>query len=560
MNQENTEFSDYVNALRRRRPLILGIWVPGTLLTALLAVGLPSKYVSEATFQLKPQLTNSNTTDKDQNYQEDTYADQYVSSLTDAVLGSEDLRAALSTLAPYPQLNDDPVAALKELQGDIDVVMITQKVLDPLSGLERKVNTAFKVSYANRDPHTAQRVAAWLANAFILVARRNAAAPMHRDSQFYAAETDRQREKIAASEARLAQFKQENFDRLPDTAQENVSLENLADEDLRGVERDLHTAQENRTFVLQQLQEARAAGANEDTLEELEAQYQKKLAVYDPNYPDMIQLRQQIEAMRHGYLAAGSGSTLEEQLTQQRTMLAQLRQRYSEEYPDVQRVERSIKDLEARIASGEKDKSDKDADTGAGGVQTPAVVQLKTQLNGVDAQIAALQQQREYLRAKDAKLRGNLQSTPQVERAYDTLTRDADTAKKAYDDLISQRIDADVRAAGIMSGTADQFKLVEAPALAKKATKPPRIGIALIGLIGATFLAFMAALGASLLDSSVRGRHDLLALLNVTPIGIVPVIRNGEFARRRRRRLTAWVATSVIAAPALYLLIHFAAP
>jgi polysaccharide biosynthesis transport protein len=269
----------------------------------------------------------------------------------------------------------------------------------------------------------------------------------------------------------------------------------------------------------------------------------------------MIQLRQQIEAMRHGYLPAGPGSSLEEQLASQRTVLAQLRQRYSEDFPDVQRVERTIKDLEARIASGEKDK-----DTGVAEVQTPAVVQLKTQLNGVEAQIAELEQQRENLHVKEAKLRGNLQSTPEVERAYDTLTRDADTAKKAYDDLISERIDADVRAAGIMSGTADQFKLVDAPVVPKMATKPPRVGIAIIGLMGATLLAFMAALGASALDSSVRGRHDLLALLNVTPIGIVPLIRNAAFARRRRRRLMAWVATSVIAVPALYLLIHFAAP
>jgi polysaccharide biosynthesis transport protein len=555
MNEEKTEFSDYVNSLRRRRPLILGIWLPGIILTALFAVGLPSKYVSTATFQLKPQAIIPSSTDKDQNNQEDSYSDRYVTGLTDAVLGSAELRAALSTLAPYPRLTQDPVDALKELQGDVDVKMVVEKVLDPVTGLERKINAAFTVSYANRDPEMAQKVAAWLANAFLVDARRAAAAPVYRDSQFYAAEADRQRETIAASESRLAQFKQQNFDRLPDTTQENVSLENLTDQDLQGVERDLHTQQENRTFILQQLQQARAAGANEDTLIDLEAQYQKKLAVYDPNYPDMIQLRQQIDAMRHGYLPAGPGSSLQDQLAEQRTMLAQLRQRYSEDYPDVQRAERTIKDLEARIASG-----DKGGDTAAADVQTPAVVQLKTQLNGVDTQIAALEQQRENLRTKEAKLRGNLQSTPEVERAYDTLNRDADTAKKAYDDLISQRIDADVRASGIMSGTADQFKLVAVPLVPKLPTKPPRLGIALIGLIGATLLAFMAALGASALDSSVRGRRDLVALLNVAPIGIVPVIRNAEFARRQRRRLAAWTATTLIGVPALYLLIHFAVP
>jgi polysaccharide biosynthesis transport protein len=557
MSEEKTEFSDYVNSLRRRAPLILAIWLPGVVLTALIAVGLPSKYVSTATFQLKPQATatTSNSADKGEKDEEDTYSDRYVSGLTESVLGSPDLRAALSTLAPYPQLKQDPDAALKELSGDVDVEMVIQKILDPLSGLERKVNAGFTVSYANRDPEVAQKVAAWLANAFIVDARRAAAAPMARDSRFYAAEADRQRDRIAASEARLAQFKQQNFDRLPDTTQENVSIENLTNEDLQGVERDLRTQQDNRTFILQQLQQARAAGANEDTLRDLEAEYQKKLAVYDPSYPDMIQLRQQIDAMRHGYLPAGPGSSLADQLAEQRTMLAQLRQRYSEDYPDVQRTERTIKDLQARIASGEQGKDTEAADD----VQTPAVVQLKTQLKGVETQIAALEEQRESLRAKDAKLRGNLQSTPEVERAYDTLNRDADTAKKAYDDLISQRIDADVSAAGIMSGTADQFKLVAAPVVPPVATKPPRLGIAIIGFVGATLLAFMAALSASALDSSVRGRRDLLALLNMTPIGIVPVIRNAEFARRRRRRVAAWAATTVIAVPALYLLIHFAA-
>ena len=554
MTEEKSELADYVSSLRRRRPLILWIWVPGILLTTLLAVGLPSQYVSTATFQLKPQALNPNVPDRAQKDEEDSYSDRYVSSLTDAVLSSPDLRAALSTLAPYP--GQDPAAALKALQGEVDVEMVIQKILDPQTGLERKVNTGFTVSYANRDPRTAQKVAAWLSNAFIVDSRRGAAAPVNRDSQFYAAEADRQREKIAASEARLAQFKQKNFDRLPDTTQQNVSLENLTDEDLQGVERDLHTQQENRTFILQQLQQARAAGANQDTLIDLEAQYQKKLAVYDPNYPDMIQLRQQIDAMRHGYLPAGPGSSLEEQLAQERTTLTELRQRYSEDYPDVKSAERTVKDLEARIASGEKGGKD----TAAPEIQTPEVVQLKTQLNGVEGQIAALEQQREDLRAKDAKLRGNLQSTPEVERAYDTLNRDADTAKKAYDDLISQRIDADIRAAGIMSGTADPFKLVAAPVVPNRATKPPRLGIALIGLIGFTLLAFMAALGASALDSTVRGRRDLVALLNLTPIGIVPEIRNAAFASRRRRRLAALTATTVIAVPAVYLLIHFAVP
>jgi protein tyrosine kinase modulator len=545
MDADKAEFSDYVDSLRRRRRLLLTIWVPIVLLTMLLAVGLPSEYGSTATFQLK--------TDLNDHARGDNYADRYISGLTGTVLGSPELRAAIGSLAPYPALKDDPAAALKKLQGDVRADMLTQKILDPQTGLERNINTGFTVTYVNRDPETAQKVATWLANAFIVDGRRAAAEQVLTESRFYAAEADRQRAKIMESEARLARFKEQNFDRLPDTTQANLNVKGMTDQDLQGVERDLLAQQQNRTFILQQLQQARAAGGNVDTLRALEAEYAKKAAVYDPNHPDMIALRQQIDAMRSGAASSGTGSDLEAQLAAQRASLAEMRQRYSEDYPDVKRLERSIQELQARVASGEKDSTTYVS-------RTPAVVQLETQLNGVETQIAALERQRGELREKEANLQSRLQSTPEVERAYDTLNRDAVTARQMYDQLNSKRMDADIRAAAIKIGTADQFTLLAPPLIPKSPTKPPRIGIAVIGVIAATFLALMVALGVSALDSSVRGSRDLVALLELTPIAVVPLIRNAESVQRRRRRLTALAATTLVAVPLLYLLIHFAAP
>ena len=545
MDADKAEFSDYVDSLRRRRRLLLSIWVPVVLLTMLLAVGLPSEYGSTATFQLK--------TDLNDHARGDNYADRYISGLTGTVLGSPELRAAIGSLAPYPPLKDDPAAALKKLQGDVRADMLTQKILDPQTGLERNINTGFTVTYVNRDPETAQKVSTWLANAFIVDGRRAAAEQVLTESRFYAAEADRQRAKIMESEARLARFKEQNFDRLPDTTQANLNVKGMTDQDLQGVERDLLAQQQNRTFILQQLQQARAAGGNVDTLRALEAEYAKKAAVYDPNHPDMIALRQQIDAMRSGAASSGTGSDLEAQLAAQRASLAEMRQRYSEDYPDVKRLERSIQELQARVASGEKDSTTYVS-------RTPAVVQLETQLNGVETQIAALERQRGELREKEADLQSRLQSTPEVERAYDTLNRDAVTARQMYDQLNSKRMDADIRAAAIKIGTADQFTLLAPPLVPRSPTKPPRIGIAVIGVIAATFLALMAALGVSALDSSVRGSRDLVALLHLTPIAVVPLIRNAESVQRRRRRLTALAATTLVAVPLLYLLIHFAAP
>ena len=546
MDAERLEFSDYVNSLWRRRRLMLGIWIPTVLLTLVLALGLPSKYGSTATFQLKTDLSD--------HARGDNYADRYISGLTGTVLASSELRGALGSLAPYPRYKDDPTAALKELQSDVEIEMITQKILDPQTGLERKLNTGFTVTYVNRDPQTAERVASWLANAFTADGRRAAADQVLTESRFYAAEAERQRVKIADSETRLAHFKQENYDRLPETTQANLSVKNINDQDLAGIERDLRAQQQNRTFILQQLQQARAQGPDQDALRALEDEYAKKSAVYDPNHPDMIALRQQINAMRAGGASAGAGSDPERQLAAQQATLAELRQRYSADHPDVKRQERVVQDLQARVASGQK------SPVAVSASHSPAIVQLETQLNGVETQISALEQQRAELRNKEANLQNRLQSTPEVERTYEGLNRDATTARQMYDQLNSKRMDAEIRVAAIRIGTVDQFSLVSPPLVPKAPSKPPRVGIAIIGVIGATLLAVMAALAASALDSSVRGSRDLVSLLRITPIAVVPLIRNAEFAQRRRRQLTAFAAAAAILVPISYLVIRFAVP
>jgi protein tyrosine kinase modulator len=543
--EKSIEFSDYVNSLRRCRRLVLAIWLPVVLVSLLLAVALPSEYGSTATFQLKTELSDQT--------KGDSYADRYISGLTGSVLSSPELRTVLAKLAPYPQLAHDPSAVLKKLQTDIRVEMLTQKILDPVTGLERKINTGFTVTYLNRDPVIAEKVAAWLADAFSTDSRRAAATQVLNESRFYAVEAAREKAKITESEARLADFKQKNYDRLPDTTQANLNVKGMVDQELAGVERDLRAQQQNRTFIQQQLQQARSAGINMDTLRALEDEYQKKAAVYDRNHPDMIALRHQIDAMRSGNLVPGTSSNLQTQLAVEEANLAEMRQRYSEDHPDVKRLERTVAIQKSRIAAGEKDNADP-------GAATPAVVQLETQLNGVEVQIAALEQQRKDLREKEANLQGRLQSTPEVELTYDALSRDAATARRLYEQLNAKRMDADVRAAAIKIGTADQFTLIGPPQVPKRPAKPPRIGIALIGVIGATFLGFMIMLGAMALDSTVRGSHDVVTLLNIPPIAVVPFIHNAEFIRRRRRQRLALAATTLVAVPALYFLVRFAVP
>ena len=96
MDQRSTEFSDYVNSLRRRRRLIVAIWLPIVVFSLLLVLALPSEYGSTATFQLKTELSDQ--------ARGDNYADRYISGLTGSILASPELRAELRALKPYPAL------------------------------------------------------------------------------------------------------------------------------------------------------------------------------------------------------------------------------------------------------------------------------------------------------------------------------------------------------------------------------------------------------------------------------------------------------------------------
>ena len=60
-----------------------------------------------------------------------------------------------------------PHGALERLSNDIKVDIVTVPILDPNTGRERDVVTAFTVGYDNRDPQRAHAGAEWLAKSFL---------------------------------------------------------------------------------------------------------------------------------------------------------------------------------------------------------------------------------------------------------------------------------------------------------------------------------------------------------------------------------------------------------
>jgi polysaccharide biosynthesis transport protein len=539
------DFSDYVAAVKRRRILLATVGLPILAIALALAVGLPDVYVSTGLITFSDATVSGQLpTDKEKATREKSYMDQYVNSLSESVMSPPSL---MKLVKEYPWLvpPDGTIEdALKDINRKTRIETVKMPVLDPDSSREREIISAFTVQYGSRNPETAQKISSWLTNAFLGASRANLLARAKAAAQFYSAQAEQYRKEIATAEGKLAAFKAKNFGNLPELTDLNLNLLDRTQRDLDDVGQQERALRQEKIFLEQQLIQARNAGMDEGMLTQLQQEYNKKLSTYDENHPDMIALRRQIDTLKAGGGAVDSVS-LAAQLQAQKQILAQARQRYSEDHPDVKRIERQIKSLQTRIASGETNS--------ANVVGSPAVVQLKTQVNALDTQVAGLDRRSNELRQKLDEMQKRVEATPQTEREYKTLTRDLELAHTKYDEINKSMMDSELTGAAIASGRSDELSLVQAPSLPAKPGKPKRVAIAAIGLMLAILLSLTAVVIAESVDQTVRGSRDVRRVLDLSPLGVIPEIQDAITSRRQRWRMATLTACVVVASTAIVM-------
>lgn len=523
------DLSDYLAAIKRRRMLLMSIALPVLAISAALAIGLPNIYISTALFSFTDatvpgEMPANANADAIQRLQEQ-YRDAYVDSLAGSVMSDKSFADLVKEVPGAVAPGTDPDTAAEQAKRSARVATVRTPVLDPNTGRNVDIISAFTVSYDSRSPQVAAAAAQWLANAFIMENRRGRLVSAKAAEQFYDGQTQLYREQIAGIESKLAEFKSKNYDQLPGLTDLNMNILQTTQRDLDNVTQQLAAMRQNHVFLQQQLDAARNQGEDAGMLAQLESEYNRKLATYDPDHPDMIALRQQIDALKEGGGAVNSLS-LPAQLRAQEQLLAQAKLRYSEDFPDVKRIERQIQILKTRLAHGEK--------YAGNAVGSPAVVTLEAQLNANQTQVSALERQSDHLRQQLMQLEGRVAAAPQVEREYKGLALNLQLAQTKYNQLLKYQMDAQLTSQAIASGRSDRIRIAQQPAVPYAPGKPQRLAIAVVGLLLATLLGLTAVVIAESVDQSVRGSRDVRRVLALSPLGVIPEIKDSVTARRHR--------------------------
>jgi succinoglycan biosynthesis transport protein ExoP len=530
--------ADFLGAIKRRRLLLASIALPILAISAALAFGLPSIYSSTGLFTFTyatvpgdmPANANADLIIR----QQEQYRDAYVDGLERSVLTGDTIKSLMQAVPDVVPPGTDAGTATKHILRRITVEPVRTPVLDPQSGQNRQIITAFSVSYDSRNPQIAARVAQWLTNAFLIGSRQDPLMRAKAAEQFYAGQTQRYREKIAGIEAKLASFKQKNYDQLPGLTEINMNIMQSTQRDLDNVTQQVAALRQNRVFLQQQLDAAKNAGQDEGLLAQLQAEYNRKLATYDPNYPDMIALRQQIDELKEGGGAIDSLS-LAAQLRAQEQLLAQAKLRYTGNFPDVQRIERQIKILKTRIAHGEKY-----AGNASG---SPAVVELETQLNANMTQTQSLERQQAQLEQQISRLSRHMEATPEVEREYNALTMNLQLAQTQYNQMLQNQMNSLLTSQAIAGGRSDKIRIVGHPGVPDMPAKPKRVAMAVVGLMLAILISLTAVVIAESIDPNVRGSRDVRSVLALSPLGVIPEITDSVTARHHRWQVAILMAS-----------------
>lgn len=540
------ELSDYLAAIKRRRLLLASIALPILAIALALAIGLPNIYIATGLFTFTDatvpgEMPANANADAIQRLQEQ-YRDAYVDSLSSSVMSDASYKQLIQAVPDVVAPGTDMDTAVKRVARRARVETVRTPVLDPNTGRNVDIISAFTVSYEDRRPDVAARAAGWLTNAFLMANRQGRLVSAKAAEQFYDKQTQAYRDQIAQIESKLASFKESNYAQLPGLTNFNMNVMQTTQQQIDSLTQQIAALRQNHVFLQQQLDAAKNAGEDEGLLAQLQAEYNKKLATYDPDYPDMIALRQQIDALKEGGGAVNSLS-LPAQLRAEEQALAQAKLRYSEDFPDVKRLERQIQILKTRIAHGEK--------YAGNAVGSPAVVTLKTELNANETQTSALERQVAGMRKQLMQLEGHVEAAPQVEREYKGLALNLQLAQTKYNQLLKYQMDAQLTSQAIASGRSDRIRIVQQPSAPMAPGKPKRVAIAAVGLMLAILLGLTAVVIAESVDQNVRGSRDIRRVLAVSPLGVIPEIQDYATARRHRLQvatLTAcvFVGTAVV--------------
>lgn len=506
--------NDYLMIIRRRGALIVSAFALIFVVAVVVAVTIPPVYQSTGVVLVESQqipnsiIENTNL----------GRTDERIKVIQQRVMTRDNLLRIIDKYRLFSDMGHrmTPTDKIDRLREQISVELINSE-----NKRRDMVTVAFKLSYDDRDPDAAHRVANELVTLFLDENVKTRTARATETTEFLSQEAGKLKLELEALESQLAQYKQRHDNALPQHLELRMNMLQRVESELKDVEREYKTTQEELRFLDVELASTQA-GMGAPPIQPV------PVAVVPPSVLELKRLRAEY---------------------------AKLKATYTESHPDVRALQRKIEGLESVVPAVVEEKPL--AVASANNSKDLMLAKVQVKIDAANARLISLNQQKNTLRARMGQLQGEIIQSPQVERGLITLMRDHENAQKKYEEIRAKQINAKMAETLEEEKKAERFSLIEPPLVPEKPIKPDRTKIILIGF----FLAMGGSGGlVTLLESMnqrIRGAEALTQLMRLRPLVVIPYITTRDEIARHKRRLV-WVGVSMLFMAAISAaLLHF---
>jgi len=490
---------DIIRILQRRRWLILLPFAAGLAAAPFVAKQVPPVYKSETLIMVIPQRVPDS-------YVKSTVTatvEDRLPSISDQILSRSRLERVISDFGLYEEVRQKaPMEdVVRQMRVDIGPVQI------------QPGGQSFRVSYVNRDPAVAQKVAARLASLFIDENSQDRENLAESTNIFLESQLEEAKNRLVEHERKLEAYRRLHAGELPSQLESNLRAIQTAQLQLQNVNESGNHAQERRLLLERQLADAQTLPAA--------AVIQPNVAASSPESQASMPLSQQLETAEKA--------------------LDVLKLRYTSDHPDVRRMERTVRELRDRVA--EELRRPKPISVPAADVaESPAeqarqkrVRDLRAHIEIIDRQLAAGQAEESRLKALIDDYQKKVEVVPTRESELVELTRDYDILKKTYDSLLVKREDSKLAANLERRQIGEQFRILDPASLPVRPNNQlKRIGLSLSGAAIGLVLGLLVSALLVYFDSSFGREEDVVRALELPVLALVPSMAS-ESERRKNR-------------------------
>jgi polysaccharide chain length determinant protein (PEP-CTERM system associated) len=513
------DFEDYVEILRRNRRWLLAPAFFGLVLSTVIAYSIDDTYISRALIRLVPQQINESLVQTATSQQ---LAD-HINSMAESIKSRNTLTNLINTYGLYKrELKREPLE-------DVINQMRTKDIqIQPTSGAANvtgKNLPAMQVSFSYRDRFLAQKVCADLVARFMNEHTVDRMTNERATNDFLNDEFERAKRDLGALDQKLTDFRKRNAGRLPEQLETNVAQMNAIEQRLSTLNSSASRNNEQRMLLESDLRSAKNRLAS---IKDVQPQTQAR-------NEHLLDLDRQIQKLE--------------------TNIADLKDRYTEDFPDLQTARAQLAVLKRqREEVAKQDKSTPKNETAA---ENPTLARerqdakasidmLQTQLKANAMEGRQIDKELQAANASAKTYQGRLADSPVGDQEYAELIRDRELAKQKYQELEGKRQKSAISMDMESHQQGETLEVLDPASLPTTPTAPKRSLIIPLGVLGGLLFGIVLIGIREIKDTSLKNLKDARLYTNLAILGSIPLIEDGSVVRRRSvMRWLGWAGATL---------------